>query len=210
MNYYNDLDLPAADWMRRLIRDGRLPEGMVDRRDIRDVPPHDLTGFTQCHFFAGIGGWPEALKIAGWPVTQAVWTGSCPCQPFSVAGLKKGEMDERHLWPTWRALIEVHRPPVIFGEQVASPLGRQWLDGIQTDLEALDYAVGSADLCAASVGSAQIRQRLWWVACSKGLRHGAPGLEAKFWRGGTSNWIEWRLCGWRAGQRRGIRTAPRM
>ncbi|MCL2649049.1 MAG: DNA cytosine methyltransferase [Phycisphaerales bacterium] len=124
----------------------------------------DLREFTQVHLFAGIGGWSHALRLAGWPDDRPVWTGSCPCQPFSQAGKKLAQKDDRDLWPEFFRLIRECRPPTIFGEQVTSELGRQWLAGVRTDLEAPGYAVGAADLCAASVGSPHIRQRLFWVA----------------------------------------------
>jgi DNA (cytosine-5)-methyltransferase 1 len=163
--WYNEFDPYAAAWLRNLIAAGHLPAGEVDERDIREVSPSDLRRFTQCHFFAGIGGWPLALKLAGWGDRPA-WTGSCPCQPFSAAGQRKGTSDERHLWPEFFRLIAECRPATIFGEQVASKDGRQWLAGVRTDLEGVAYAVGAADLCAASVGAPHIRQRLWWVADS--------------------------------------------
>src|SRR5690606_26725034 len=147
------------------------------------VRPEDLVGYTQCHFFAGIGGWPYALRLAGWPDDWPVWTGSCPCQPYSQAGSRKGDDDPRALWWAWRWLIDQCRPPVVFGEQVASKAGREWLAGVRTDLEAMGYAVGAADLCAAGVGAPHIRQRLWWVADSewfgrRGWRDGhSPGAE---------------------------------
>ncbi|MDP2619875.1 MAG: DNA cytosine methyltransferase [Hyphomicrobiales bacterium] len=163
--YYNEVDPYAAAWLKNLIAAGHLPAGDVDDRDIRDVCAADLRGYGQCHFFAGIGGWPYALRLAGWPDERPVWTGSCPCQPFSAAGKGAGFADERHLWPDWYWLIAEHgAPATIFGEQVASPLGREWLAGVRADLEALGYAVGAADLCAAGVGAPHIRQRLWWVA----------------------------------------------
>jgi len=161
--YYNEHDSFAAAWLRELIADGLIAEGEVDERSILDVRPADLAGYTQCHFFAGIGGWSHALRLAGWPDDRPVWTGSCPCQPFSVAGKQKGHADERHLWPAFHALIAECRPPVVFGEQVASKLGRDWLSGVRADLEALGYGVGAADLCAAGLGAPHIRQRLWWV-----------------------------------------------
>jgi DNA (cytosine-5)-methyltransferase 1 len=168
--YYNEHDPFAAAWLRELIVAGELPAGFVDERDIKDVQPEDLGGYTQCHFFAGIGGWPYALRLAGWPDDRPVWTGSCPCQPFSAAGKRRGAQDERHLWPVFRDLIAERRPPIVFGEQVASPAGRDWLSGLRTDLEALAYVVGAADLCAAGVGAPQIRARLWWVADADNAR----------------------------------------
>ena len=164
MHYYNEIDRTAVAWLRNLIAAGRLPKGDVDDRSIAEVQASDLTGYTQCHFFAGIGGWPLALALAGWPTTEPVWTGSCPCQPFSTAGRHGGEADKRHLWPQFQRLIEECRPPVVFGEQVAAKAGRAWLAGVRLDLEALGYGVGAADLCAASIGAPHIRQRLFWVA----------------------------------------------
>jgi len=166
MNYYNEHDTKAAAWLRALIAAGEIPAGVVDERSIIEIKANELTEYVQCHFFAGIGGWSLALKLAGWPATRKVWTGSCPCQPFSSAGRGMGEADERHLWPVFRNLIGECRPPIVFGEQVASKAGLQWLDGVCADMEAAGYAIGAADLCAAGVGSPHIRQRLYWVADS--------------------------------------------
>lgn len=162
--YYNEIDPQAAQWLRNLIAAGRLPDGDVDTRSIEDVHPHEIRGYTQAHFFAGIGGWPLALRLAGWPDDRPVWTGSCPCQPFSAAGARAGFDDERHLWPAWYWLIEQCRPPVVFGEQVASKAADDWLDLVQADLEALDYALGAIPFPSASVGAPHIRDRLYWVA----------------------------------------------
>ena len=164
MNYYNEFDPGAAAWLRELIREGLIPDGFVDERSIEDVRPDELVGYTQCHFFAGIGGWPLALQMAGVSPDTPLWTGSCPCQPFSAAGKGKGTDDERHLWPAFRWLIQQCRPATVFGEQVASKAGREWFAGVRADLEALAYACGGADLCAAGVGAPHIRQRLFWVA----------------------------------------------
>jgi DNA (cytosine-5)-methyltransferase 1 len=162
--YYNEFDPFAAAWLRELIKDGFIADGEVDERSIKEVTGADVAGFIQCHFFAGIGGWSLALRLAGWDDARPVWTGSCPCQPFSNAGQRKGEADHRHLWPDFRRLISECAPPVVFGEQVASADGRKWLAGVQADLEALAYANAAADLCAAGVGAPHIRQRLYWVA----------------------------------------------
>jgi DNA (cytosine-5)-methyltransferase 1 len=168
--YYNENDPKAAAWLRELIKQGCIAKGEVDTRSIEDVTPSDLNGFSQCHFFAGIGGWSYALRLAGWTDDRPVWTGSCPCQPFSTAGKGKGIADERHLWPALYHLIQQCRPAVVFGEQVASPDGLAWFDIVQADLEDQDYACGAADLCAAGVGAPHIRQRLYWMAYSSSKR----------------------------------------
>ena len=162
--YYNEVNPFAAQWLRELIKAGHIAPGEVDTRSIEDVAADDLSGFTQCHFFAGIGTWSYALRCAGWPDDRPVWTGSCPCQPFSAAGKRRGFADERHLWPAFFRLIRECRPDTVFGEQVASPDGLAWLDIVSSDLEAEDYACGAVDTCAAGFGAPHIRQRLYWVA----------------------------------------------
>jgi DNA (cytosine-5)-methyltransferase 1 len=171
--YYNEHEPYAAAWLRNLIVAKLIASGYVDERDIQDVQVDDLQGFWQHHFFAGIGGWSHALRLAGWPDDRPVVTGSCPCQPFSVAGSKAGTKDPRHLWPEFFRLIRQQRPKHIFGEQVASPAGLAWFDDVSSDLEGAGYAVGATDLCAASVGAPHIRQRLYWVAYTECYWRGA-------------------------------------
>ncbi len=179
--YYNEFDPYAAQWLRNLIKSGLIADGDVDDRSIRDVAAGDLKGYTQCHFFAGIGVWSHALRLAGWDDARPVWTGSCPCQPFSAAGQGKGVEDERHLWPEFHRLIAECRPPIVFGEQVASKDGLGWLDAVCADMEASGYAIGAADLCAAGIGAPHIRQRLWFVGERLGNadspRHEGHGLQ---------------------------------
>lgn len=179
--YYNEYDAGAAAWLRELIRRGLIADGVVDERSILDVTADDLRGFTQCHFFAGIGGWSYALRLAGWPDDQPVWTGSPPCQPFSTAGQQKGQDDERHLAPHFATLVAAGRPPILFGEQVASAavFGKApkraehgasgqpewaWIDDLFGRLETAHYACGAADIPAAGVGAPHIRQRTFFGA----------------------------------------------
>ena len=163
-SFYNEIEPYAAQWLRNLIKRGLIADGEVDTRSIVDISPDDIRGFKQCHFFAGIGGWSHALRLAGWPDDRPVWTGSCPCQPFSVAGKGAGTDDPRHLWPHFHRLISAVRPPVVMGEQVAGAAGYGWLDGVRADLEREGYASRGADLPALAVNAPHIRQRLYWVA----------------------------------------------
>ena len=172
---YSDFEPFVAEWLRRLVSGGMLPPGDVKDEDVRALAPETLTPYRQVHLFAGIGGWPLALQMAGWPEDRPVWTMSLPCQPFSTAGSRHGTADSRHLWPTARRLISECAPPVVFGEQVASALGRDWMSAVRADLEGMGYAVGIADLCAAGVGAPHIRQRLFWVAHAS---IGAKGSDA--------------------------------
>lgn len=164
MNYYNEWDKGAAAWLRELIKQGHIPFGVVDERSITEVKPEDLDGFTQCHFFAGIGGWPLALRLAGVSEDTPLWTGSPPCQPFSAAGKQLGQFDPRHLAPVFLDLISECRPPVLFGEQVAPAIAKSWMCDLQTHLEGEDYAVGFAVLPACSVGAPHKRDRLFFGA----------------------------------------------
>ena len=141
---------------------------------------------------AGISGWPEALRLAEWPTDRPVWSVSCPCPPFSVAGQSATcpscessclvwcprrtgfaicadcenawLADARHLWPeVWRLTAEC-RPRHIFGEQVDSVTSRDWLAAVQASLEILGYDTRAEGLPASCVGAFHIRQRLWWMS----------------------------------------------
>ncbi|WP_186035344.1 DNA cytosine methyltransferase [Burkholderia gladioli] len=164
--YYNEIDAYAAAWLRNLIVAGHIAPGDVDERSIEDVHPDDLRGYTQCHFFAGIGVWSYALRRAGWPDDRPVWTGSCPCQPFSGAGKGLGFADERHLWPAWFHLIGECRPAVVLGEQVASSAVEPWIDLVQADVESLGHAFGCVPFPSAGVNAPHIRDRAYWLAYS--------------------------------------------
>jgi DNA (cytosine-5)-methyltransferase 1 len=191
MNFYNDIDPQSCAWMRQLVADKLIPAGDVVCKSITDLTPDELKSYTQVHLFGGIAGWPAALDLAGWSTDMPVWTISCPCPPFSCAGKKKAcpqcegkpiphpyktgifaciecghewLADGRHLWPEALRLIRECRPSVCIGEQVAGADGLIWLSGVRATMEALGYAFGSADLCAASVSAPHRRQRIFWVA----------------------------------------------
>lgn len=178
--YYNENNATAARVLRDLIAAGEIMDGEVDERPIQQVSQADLSGFARHHFFAGIGGWDLALRVAGWPSDRPVWTGSCPCQPFSVAGKRARQSDERHLWPHWHRLIRECAPPVVAGEQVTGAIAAGWLDDAFADLEAEGYACAAAVLPAACVGAPHDRPRVWFVADAQWdqreqPRHGTDG-----------------------------------
>ena len=176
--YYNEFDKAAAAWLRELIKDGLIADGDVDERSIEDVMPSDLRGYTQCHFFAGIGGWSYALRLAGWPDDRPVWTGSCPCQPFSAAGKGAAFDDERHLWPAFQHLIKERGAAVVLGEQVASKDADPWIDLVQADMEAMGYAFGAVPFPSASIGAPHIRDRLYWGGVNQSRAAGALGIAS--------------------------------
>ncbi|EPJ3071229.1 DNA cytosine methyltransferase [Pseudomonas aeruginosa] len=175
--YYNEIDPYAAQWLRNLIAAGHIAPGDVDERSIEDVHPDDLKHYTQCHFFAGIGVWSLSLRRAGWPDDRPVWTGSCPCQPYSKAGKRLGFADPRHLWPSWSHLIRERRPPELFGEQSPEALVHGWFDLVQGDLEEAGYAAGAIHFAAASCGEPILRKRVYFAA--KHLGEGAQGQQSR-------------------------------
>lgn len=180
--YYNEIDPYAAQWLRNLIAKGLIPAGDVDERSIVDVQPDDIAGYRQCHFFAGIGGWALAARLAGWPEDRELWTGSCPCQPFSSAarGRNKGIECEKHLWPEWRRLISACRPAAIFGEQVAH--ARAWLDGVCDDMEADNYTIAAIVLPAYCAGKDHARERIYFACHPNGDRKPRLSEHAKVGR----------------------------
>ncbi len=196
--FYNEIDPQAAQTLRNLIDAGHIAPGVVDERSIEDVRPDELMGYEQCHFFAGVGVWSYALRRAGVPDHARVWTGSCPCQPFSTAGEGAGFADERHLWPAFFHLIEQCGPGLVLGEQVASVDADPWIDLVCADLERLGYAVGASAFPAAGVGAPHLRDRLYWVAHTPGTqlegigpgRNPRPGRQGTaVERGGQDGWV---------------------
>ena len=162
--YYNENDPEAAHVLRALVREGVIAPGDVDNRSIEEVMPDDIRGYKQVHLFAGGGFWSVAARMAGWPDDRELWTGSAPCQPFSIAGLGRGANDKRHLWPDFFRLIRSKNPTVIMGEQISGKAGFTWFDGVAADLEGIGYSCGAVDIPACAVNAPHIRQRLYWIA----------------------------------------------
>jgi DNA (cytosine-5)-methyltransferase 1 len=100
-------------------------------------------------------------------------TGGYPCQPFSVAGRKKGEQDPRHLWPEYFRLIKELRPTWVIGENVSGHI-KQGLDTVLENLESEGYSTRTFSISASSIGANHKRERVWILAHSgRSLREGS-------------------------------------
>lgn len=160
--YYNEIEPYLCQWLKNLMAAGLIPRGDVDDRDIRSVCADDLRGYGQCHFFAGVGGFAYACRLADWPDDEPIWTGGFPCQPFSVAGRRRAQVDDRHLWPELRRLVASARPALFLGENVAGLIALG-LDGVLADLEAEGYASRAVVVPACAVNAPHRRGRVWIV-----------------------------------------------
>lgn len=169
--YYNEIDPYCAQWLRNLIAGGHIAPGDVDERSIEDVRPDDLRGYAQCHFFAGIGGFSRALRLAGWPDDKPIWTGGPPCQNNSNAaaihGYRTGLRGDRSgLALCWLDLIAACNPePVVF-ENV--PGIAPWLAEITARLEELGYGISQPECSSAGIGALHLRRRVLVVAHAGG------------------------------------------
>ena len=119
----------------------------------------------------------EKLKADGIGPIDII-TGGYPCQPFSVAGRKKGEEDPRHLWPEYFRLVKECRPTWVIGENVSGHL-KLGLDTVLQDLESEGYAVRPFSISASSVGANHQRERVWIVANSRRTQRQGSKLREK-------------------------------
>ena len=104
----------------------------------------------------------EKLKSDGIESIDII-TGGYPCQPFSIAGSKKGVEDPRHLWPEYFRLIKECRPTWVIGENVSGHI-KLGLDAVIEDLESENYSVRTFSVSASSIGAPHQRERVWIVA----------------------------------------------
>lgn len=93
--------------------------------------------------------------------------GGFPCQPFSLAGQRRGTTDDRYLWPEMHRIIAELQPRWVLAENVPSIVNLA-LDTVYTDLEAEGYEVGTVVIPACAVDAPHIRQRVWIVAHAAG------------------------------------------
>ncbi len=177
--YYNEISAHKAETTRILCKWNKIAPGFVDERSIEEVQPEAISDYIQHHFFAGAGGWSLALRNAEWPDDAPVFTGSCPCQPYSASGKRTAQSDPRHLWPQWFRLIQAIKPPIIFGEQVSSAIKHGWLDEVSSDLRGEGYATESFVLSSQAVAEHK-RERLFFVAYTDGRNIGKWLQQSRF------------------------------
>jgi DNA (cytosine-5)-methyltransferase 1 len=183
MAYYNEIDPFCCGVLRRRTADGSLPHGHLDERPIQSVAERDLLGHRQFHLFAGIGGFALASRLAGLPEDFSILTGGFPCQPFSLAGKRRGCGDDRFLWPDMLRLIRGAKPVWVLGENVPGlDDANLVLDRVLTDLEESGYEGRAFEIPACGVDAPILRRRIWIVGRlaspeRKGLEIGA-GLSA--------------------------------
>jgi len=119
-----------------------------------------------------------------------VLTGGFPCQPYSVAGKRKGTDDDRHLWPEMLRAIREIQPRYVVGENVRGLTnwdGGVVFDQVQADLENEGYEVLPFLLPACAVNAPHRRDRIWFVAYSKSCGRGrAKELENN--KGQSGEW----------------------
>jgi DNA (cytosine-5)-methyltransferase 1 len=101
--------------------------------------------------------------------TIDIITGGFPCQPFSIAGKKKGTNDNRDLWPEMFRVIQEFKPTWVIGENVAN-FTNMAFKRTKIDLESEGYEVQPLIIPACSVGAPHKRDRVWILANSKSIR----------------------------------------
>lgn len=116
------------------------------------------------------------IRTANWALFRArvdLVTGGFPCQPFSVAGKRRGAADDRHLWPAMLRVIGCVRPAWVLAENVPGIIGMV-LDEVCADLESIGFWVQPIVVPACAVDAPHRRERVWIVANSNG-----SGLEER-------------------------------
>ena len=159
----------------------------------------EATGGFETKAFCDIEEYPRAILKKNWPHIKQytdikeltyeklksdgiesidIITGGYPCQPFSIAGSKKGEEDPRHLWPEYFRLVKECRPTWVIGENVSGHI-KLGLDTVLTDLESEGYSTRTFSLSASSIGANHQRERVWIVAYSdvEDTRRGSWGKQ---------------------------------
>ena len=131
--------------------------------------------------FPNVKRYGDIKKFKGDPGSVDILSGGFPCQPFSVAGQRKGESDDRYLWPEYLRIIREIQPSYVVGENVAgltSMEDGETLDGILSDLEGAGYETEQFIIPACGVGAWHRRDRIWIIAYNESRgRSGSPASK---------------------------------
>lgn len=134
-------------------------------------------------------------------------TGGFPCQPFSVAGQRRGKEDDRYLWPEMLKIINEARPHWILAENVPG-IFRMALDTLLADLEGEGYIAGTFIIPACSLNAPHRRNRVWIVAHAKNANWRTMPNKKDTWRGikeirrPNSHASDSQCLGWQEGARK--------
>ena len=140
---------------------------------------HGAGAFTarECHAKSKRGGGifptlhPDIFTLNGADYAGVdLLTGGFPCQPFSVAGKRRGKADDRAIWPQMLRVIDGAKPRWLIGENVAGIVTME-LDNILSDLEAIGYTAWPLVIPACAVDARHRRDRVWIVAHANNVRH---------------------------------------
>jgi DNA (cytosine-5)-methyltransferase 1 len=136
----------------------------------------------------------QKLKSDGIEFPEII-TGGFPCQPFSIAGARKGTDDNRHLWPEMFRIIKEFKPRWVIGENVRGIINIQdgmVFENVCTDLEGEGYEVRAFNIPAAAVGAPHKRERIWIVAnARRSIRGEQSSRNKESARSGTYEKTEW-------------------
>jgi DNA (cytosine-5)-methyltransferase 1 len=134
-------------------------------KNFPDVPIHgDIHDF-KADEFCGVG----------------LLTGGYPCQPFSLAGERRGKEDDRHLWPEMLRIIREARPDWVLAENVAGHVS-MGLDEVLSDLENEGYTTQTLIIPACAKDAPHRRDRVWIIANSKRMgweKRSSKGIQSK-------------------------------
>ena len=152
-----------------------------------------------CKHWPDVPKWRDVREVTRESVQEkgigkiTVLSGGFPCQPFSVAGKRKGTDDDRHLWPEMFRVIKELRPSWVVGENVSGIVSME-LDSVISDLKSEQYEVRVFMIPACGVGALHQRYRIFIIAHDErdSMKHNYDGVVPTIDASGVSDdWMVW-------------------